>query len=69
MALGDLARALGDSMSAYLHELIPPLLETLKDQSAGSDIKVQSICSLADLAGATKAKFLDYVQEVTSFID
>lgn len=61
MALGDLARALGSVMTPFLYEIIPPLLENLRNQEINTDIKVQSICTLGDLAGATKDKFLDYM--------
>ena len=69
MALGDLARALGSVMTPFLYEIIPPLLENLKNPEINTDIKVQSICTLGDLAGATKEKFMDYMNEVIGFID
>jgi hypothetical protein len=40
MALGDLSRALGSDMSPFLHELVPPLVNNLKDNSISTEIKV-----------------------------
>lgn len=54
MALGDLSRALGAVMGPFLHELIPPMLENLQIQEVDTEVKLQSICTLGDIAGATK---------------
>lgn len=69
LALGDLSRALGKTMAPFLHELIPTMLENLSIQEVDTDVKLQSIETLGDLAGATKSEFVSFLPQVFQIID
>lgn len=69
MVVGDLARALGREMAPYLHEIVPALLRNLESSTISTDVKIQSIEALADLASSTRQEFLKYVAQVLAFIE
>lgn len=69
MCVGDIARALGERTSNYLNDLIPLLLSNLSSDSVTTDVKIQSIESLADLASHTKDNFIPYLPQVLEFIE
>ena len=68
MCVGDIARALGEQAYPYLREFIQPILKNLESELVSTEVKVQSIESLADLAGHTKGSFLEYLNQVMTII-
>lgn len=69
MVIGDLARALEGLIVDYMGELVPMLINNLQSAEVSTDIKIQSIGSLGDLAQAAKGSFLPYIAQVMSFIN
>ena len=68
MVIGDIARASGDQCSSFVKDLVAPLVANLRTENASSDIKVQSICSLADIASNSRGEFGNYMQEVLPLV-
>ena len=69
MCVGDLARALGPKITPYLSELVPLLLSNLEKQTVATDVKIQSVASLADLASNSGGHFLEYLPAVWTYIE
>lgn len=69
MCVGDIARALNDKITPFLPDLIPLLLTNLEKADISTDIKIQSIASLADLASNSRGAFVQYLQSVLHFVD
>lgn len=69
MCVGDLARALGPKIIPFLPELVPMLLSNLEKGTVSTDVKIQSVASLADLASNSGAAFLEYLPTVWTYID
>ena len=69
MCVGDIARALSDKIVPFLPDFIPLLLSNLEKADISTEIKIQSISSLADLASNSRGAFLPYLQQVLHYID
>lgn len=69
MVIGDLARALEGLIVDYMGDLIPMLIKNLQSAEVSTDIKIQSIGSIGDLAQAAKGAFLPYIPQVMTFIN
>jgi len=69
MCVGDLARALGTKITTYLPELVPMLLSNLEKGTVSTEVKIQSVSSLADLASNSGSAFLDFLPSVWTYID
>lgn len=68
MLIGDIARALGDLAKSFVADLIQPLINNLRSESASSQVKVQSIESLADVVSNCKESTAPYLNEVLALI-
>jgi importin subunit beta-1 len=69
MCVGDIARALNDKITPFLPDLIPLLLTNLEKADISTDIKIQTIASLADLASNSRGAFLQYLPGVLHYVD
>ena len=69
LVVGDLARALGPRIDPYVSELVPLILRNLEREEVDSDVKVQSIAALADLASNAESQFCAYLADVLRLID
>lgn len=68
MLIGDIARALGDLAKNFVADLIQPLINNLRSESASSQVKVQSIESLADVVSNCKESTGPYLNEILALI-
>ena len=62
--IGDLSRALGFDMAPYLPDIVPILMEILRNPDLDRNIKLYILTVLGDLAIATNKQFLPYVPDV-----
>ena len=69
LVLSDLALSLGNKISDYLNEIIPPLIKILESTEVTILCKILCINCLGDIAGASQDKFLAYLPVVLSFLD
>ena len=68
MLIGDIARALGDLGKGFVADLIQPLISNLRSEDASSQVKVQSIESLADVVSNCKESTAPYLNDVLALI-
>ena len=68
MLIGDIARALGDLGRGFVADLIQPLISNLRSENASSQVKVQSIESLADVVSNCKESTAPYLNDVLALI-
>ena len=69
MVIGDLARALEVLIVDFMDGLVLALIQNLQSAEVSTDIKIQSIASIGDLAQAAKGAFLPYIPQVVGFIN
>ena len=69
MLIGDIARALGDLGKGFVADLIQPLISNLRSKDTSSQVKVQSIESLADVVSNCKESTVPYLNDVLALID
>lgn len=68
MCAGDLAAALGDKLAPHLANFVAAILRSLGDDNASSEVKVQSIESLADMAHHAGQHFFYHLAEVMPLV-
>jgi len=66
--LGDLSRAVEDKMSKYFGDIMPILMNFLRNPDTDRSIKLVIISILSDFAMSTNKQFLPYLKEVLEIL-
>ena len=66
--VGDLSRALEDGMAPYLNEVVPILMNMLRNPDTDRSLKLVSITALGDLAFATHRMFIGYLHDLLEIL-
>eukprot|EP00826_Nyctotherus_ovalis_P039961 TRINITY_DN3883_c0_g2_i1.p1 TRINITY_DN3883_c0_g2~~TRINITY_DN3883_c0_g2_i1.p1 ORF type:complete len:769 (-),score=174.26 TRINITY_DN3883_c0_g2_i1:172-2478(-) len=66
--VGDLARALGENMARYLGEVVPILMDQLRNSETERGLKLVIIIALSDLAMTTNKHFLPFLKDMLEIL-
>ncbi|CAG9331027.1 unnamed protein product [Blepharisma stoltei] len=69
LTIGDIATALGTSMSPYLNEIFPLLIIILESPKLTLDIKILCISSIGDILRAVGVDIIPYLPQVLTYLD
>ncbi|OMJ90407.1 hypothetical protein SteCoe_7212 [Stentor coeruleus] len=69
IAIGDIARSLGENMSVFVDKVIPLLFIILENCNVAVTCKVLAINCLGDIANATKEYFIPYMGTILKYLD
>eukprot|EP00826_Nyctotherus_ovalis_P064804 TRINITY_DN9513_c0_g1_i22.p1 TRINITY_DN9513_c0_g1~~TRINITY_DN9513_c0_g1_i22.p1 ORF type:complete len:682 (+),score=170.16 TRINITY_DN9513_c0_g1_i22:520-2565(+) len=66
--VGDIARALEELVAGYLNQIMPVLMEILRNTETDRELKLIIITTLGDLGMATGGAFLPYLHDVLEML-
>ena len=66
--VGDIARGLEDLVAGYLDQIMPVLMEILRNENTDRDLKLIIITTLSDLAMVSTKCFLLYLKDVLDML-